>query len=70
MEKLSLNSKLVLSKISNLEKLLNSLGDRDKDPNVKFTETSNRKSRQETKSSQEFNKSLDSYYRNNSNEVS
>ena len=53
-----------MNKISNLEKLLSSLG--DKEPIVKFDDKS--LNRQDTKSSSDFNKIVHSLYKKNNNE--
>lgn len=54
-----------MNKISNLEKLLSSLG--DKEPIVKFSDEKSL-NRQDTKSNSDFNKIVDSLYKKNNNE--
>ncbi|CAF0787840.1 unnamed protein product [Brachionus calyciflorus] len=57
----------ILSKISNLEKLLNSLG--DKEPTVKFSEDQIEKGyRQDISSSNDFSKMVDNFYKKNNYE--
>lgn len=51
--------------------MLNSLGEKDREPVVKFNEEKARRigTRQETRSSQEFNKNMDLFYLKQKNEV-